>query len=122
MVHTAWRAHGVLPACEFSKPYPDWPSARQEALRHACLSGVRYITVQDPTGVVVGDWDWYTNRWRVYALHIGACDGEIGLDGEPCDGQLYAKPGEVQVRCPRCGGWSGYRARGMRQPFDVCGL
>ncbi|MCG5464327.1 hypothetical protein MED01_002493 [Micromonospora sp. MED01] len=117
-VHTSWRAHRSLRADETTSTHPDWPTARRIALRLACLSGARYVTVQDPTGVVVADWDAYTNRWREYALHVGECDGERGPDGEPCDGQLYAKPGDVQVRCPRCGGWSGYRARGMRQPFE----
>ncbi|MFD6565495.1 hypothetical protein [Micromonospora profundi] len=120
-VHTSWRAHRSLPAAETTSTHPDWPTARHNALRLVCLAGARYVTVQDPTGVVVGDWDWYTNRWREYALHIGQCDGECEPDGVPCDGQLYAKPGDVQVRCPRCGGWSWYRARGMRLPFEGAG-
>ncbi|MGW3808838.1 hypothetical protein [Micromonospora sp. NPDC005113] len=118
-VHTSWREWKSAPAVETAWEYPDWPTARQAALRDACLAGVRYVTVQDPEGVVAGDYDRYTNRWREYALHIGACDGESEPDGEPCDGQLYAKPSDVQVRCPRCRGWSGYRARGMRQPFEA---
>lgn len=118
-VYTSWRAHGSLPAAETSETHPDWPTARRQARRHLCLSGVRYVTVLDPEGIVAGDYDWYTGRWREYALHIGACDGESEPDGVPCDGQLYAKPSDVQVRCPRCRGWTGYRARGMRQPFEA---
>lgn len=65
-VHTSWRAHRSLPAAETTESHPDWPTARRDALGLACLSGVRYVTVQDPDGVVVGDWDRYTNRWREY--------------------------------------------------------
>lgn len=117
-VYTTWRESGSVSAAETSQTFPDWSTARHHARRNACLAGVRYVTIVDPEDVVAGEYDRYTNRWREYALHIGACDGEREPDGVPCDGQLYAKPSDVQVRCPRCRGWTGYRARGMRQPFE----
>ena len=120
-VHTSWKAVGDSLAVELSESHPDWPSARRGAMRYACLAGVRYTSVQGPDDVVVGDYDRYTNRWREYAVHVGACSNELEPDGEPCEGQLYAKPSGVQVRCPRCGGWTGYRAFGMRQPFEAAG-
>ncbi|MBC9005166.1 hypothetical protein [Micromonospora aurantiaca (nom. illeg.)] len=118
-VFVSWQGSSTVAAVETREPLLDWPSARSLALRLACCNGARYVTVQGPGAVVVGDWDRYTNRWREYALHVGVCDNDLEPDGEPCGGQLYAKPSDVQVRCPRCGGWTGYRARGMRQPFEA---
>ncbi|MEV5211238.1 hypothetical protein AB0K35_27580 [Micromonospora sp. NPDC053740] len=118
-VHTSWRANGNLRADNLTESHPDWPTARRAGLQYACLAGIRYVTVTDPDDVVAGDYDRYTNRWREYALQVGACTGESEPDGVPCDGQLYAKPSDVQMRCPRCGGWTGYRAHGMRQPFEA---
>lgn len=118
-VYVTWQAYGYCPSGEVSNTHPDWPTARRQALHLACCRGARYITVCGPDSIVVADWDQYTNRWREYALHIGPCDGESEPDGVPCGGQLCAKPNDVQVRCPHCGGWTGYRARGMRQPFEI---
>ncbi|MER7331802.1 MULTISPECIES: hypothetical protein [unclassified Micromonospora] len=117
-VYTSWRADGPVPAAETSETHLDWPPARRQGRSLARCAGARYVTVCGPGNIVVADWDRYTNLWREYALHIGACDGESEPDGDPCGGQLYARPSDVQVRCPRCQGWIGYRARGMRQPFE----
>lgn len=47
--------------------HDSWPAARLNARQVACLAGVRYVSVQDPNDVVVGEYDRYTNRWREYA-------------------------------------------------------
>jgi hypothetical protein len=67
-VYTSWRASVVVPAAETSETHPDWPTARRQALNFACCNGVRYVSVQDPDDVVVGEYDRYTNRWREYHL------------------------------------------------------
>lgn len=91
---------GFTETCQM---FPDWPQARRNALSMACLRGVRYVSVLDPDRLVAGDWDWLSNRWRVYALPVGVCDYFREPDGPECDGVLYVKPtDEVQVRCPRC--------------------
>lgn len=118
-VYTTWRA---LPdgwtSGETASTFPDWPQARRHGLQAACLAGVRYVTVVDPDHVIAADYDRLTHRWCEYALHIGACDNYLELEDRPCDGQLYARPCDIQTRCPRCRAWIGCRARGMRLPFE----
>lgn len=116
-VYVSWRATSDGRADETFGTFSDWPTARRNGRQVSCFDGVRYITILDPDHIVTADYDRYTNRWREYALHIGACDNYVEPDGPACDGQLYARPTDVQVRCPRCGAVVG--ARGYdRRPFD----
>lgn len=64
-VFASWRA---IPdsAFESCREHASWPEARHDALKTACLSGVRYISVQDPNDIAVGEYDQITNRWRQY--------------------------------------------------------
>jgi hypothetical protein len=61
-VHTTWRTRGT----DTAEIRPDWPTARRKAMQLACLAGTLYVSVQDPTDVVAGEWDRWTNRWREY--------------------------------------------------------
>jgi hypothetical protein len=117
-VHASWRSAGTGGGDETCETFPDWPTARRHALGLACLAGVRYVAVQNPDDVVAGEYDGYTNRWREYGLHVGSCPNELEPHGVPCDGELYARPEDVQVRCARCGAWCGTRAHGLRRPFE----
>lgn len=56
----------VLAAGETVYEHPSWPAARRDALQLTCLAGTRYVSVQRPDGVVAGEYDRYTNRWRQY--------------------------------------------------------
>lgn len=120
-----WTVHVSLdpaawPFPETCQEFSDWPTARRDALHTACLHGVRYISVLDPDRRVAGDWDWLSNRWRVYALPAGECDYFREPDGPACDGILYVKPNDwPAVRCPRCRCWTGVGAPEMRRPFEV---
>ncbi len=71
-VFAEWCATASVGRQETSTERPDWQAARSEALQLACLSGVRYVVVQDLDGVVAGEYDRYTNRWREYRRHLGA--------------------------------------------------
>lgn len=121
-VYTVWRPSLDMGVVETAHMFPDWPAARHEALSLYCCNGVRSATVVDPDHVVAGDIDKLDGRWREYRLHIGECDNYRETEDEPCDGQLYAKPDDVQVQCPRCRGWTGVRAPGMRLPYDPAGV
>lgn len=60
------RVLGLWSGPETCTEHPSWPEARRQALQMSCLHGTRYVTVQDPTDVVIGEYDRYTNRWRQY--------------------------------------------------------
>lgn len=116
-VHAEWKALTGGCADETSQTFPDWPTARRNGLKTACLRGVRSVTILDPESIVAADYDRSTNQWRQYALHIGACDNYLEHEDRPCTGQLYARPQDIQVRCPLCQAWCGVQAPGIRQPF-----
>jgi hypothetical protein len=117
-VFTVWRAGIDIEPVEVGQMFPDWFTARRHALKTTCLTGVRSVTLCDPQLVVAGDFDRITGRWREYRLRIGACDNYLEQADRPCAGQLYAEPFDQQVKCPRCGGWSGARAPGMQLVYD----
>lgn len=121
-VSSSWQPLGGKDLPEICETFPDWPAARREGLQLSCLLGVRSVTVVDPHGVVAAEYDRITNLWTEHALHIGPCGNYLEAVDEPCDGQLYARPDDVQVRCPRCGGCCGVRAPGMRLPFEPAQL
>lgn len=102
---------------ETSETFPDYPPARRHAMQMACLRGVRYVVLLDPHQVIAGEYLRFTNVFRQYALHIGACDNFHEPEGPQCAGQLYARPDDVQVRCPRCAAWTGAGAPGMHWPY-----
>lgn len=65
-VYASWQATRSTPAQETSETRPNRGAAIAAAISLACCAGVRYVTVQDPGHVVVGEYDRYTNRWREY--------------------------------------------------------
>lgn len=117
-VHTSWAPLPQLGVVDVWEQFPDWPAARRSALKLACLAGVRYVSVVDPQHTVAGDYDRFSGRWRTYALPVGVCGNESEPDGQMCGAQLYARPGQVQTRCWKCGGWTGCAAPGIHRIFD----
>lgn len=57
------------------------------------------------------------DRAREGVRHIGRCGSEREPDGSECMEQLYAAPADVQVKCPKCGGWQGVNAPGRPPGF-----
>ncbi|MEU7170341.1 hypothetical protein ABZ949_02470 [Micromonospora tulbaghiae] len=113
-VHTSWRAHRSVPAGETTAVFPDWPTARRQGRHLACLEGVRYVQVEGPGSVVVGDYDRYTNVWREYTFPLGQCGAEIDQPDftvRVCAGLLRARCAAPQVKCLSCGGWHGIHSR-----------
>lgn len=82
------RTHGSWAGPETCREHPSWPAARRDALRTAALRGARYVTVQDPDDVVVGDYDRYTNYWRQYPRALVAVDHTTEVTDE--DGRFAA--------------------------------
>lgn len=109
-VYSYWRPINDWAAGEMAHTYPDWPTARWQALHTICLSGVRTVTVVDPDHIVVGDYDNFIRCWRQYALPVGSCPR--------CPGQLHARPGDTEVTCPQCKAKTSASAPGLRTPFD----
>ena len=71
-VYTSWQANGTVSAAETCETRTDWPTARRHALSLTCCRGVRYVSLQGPGDVVVGEYDRYTNRWREYIRALAA--------------------------------------------------
>lgn len=116
LVHSEWLP---LPrtnsADQIVMPYPSQAAAERHALQLACCAGTRYLSVEGPDAVVTFEWDRYTNRARYYGRsYLGRCGNEQEPDGLVCTVPLYAAPGDVQVRCPGCGGWTGVQSPGRR--------
>jgi hypothetical protein len=70
-VFASWRGIPDPPLGSWAGPetcheHASWPEARHDSLKTACLNGVRYVSVQDPNDVAVGEYDQVTNRWRQY--------------------------------------------------------
>lgn len=76
VIYASWQVDSRAPAAETSNAFPDWSTARRQALHLTCCRGARYVTVCGPDSVVVADWDRYTRLWREYILNIRSCDGE----------------------------------------------
>lgn len=57
---------GLYAGPETVTEHPTWAKARHDALQHACMRGVRYVSVQRPDDVVAGEYDRITNHWRQY--------------------------------------------------------
>ncbi len=109
LVHSEWLPGGGLPGEGISLLYGDQESAERAALRTACCAGARSVAVEGPGHVITLDWDRYSNVARRYGRYIGVCGNEREPDGEVCVEELYARPADLQVRCPACGAWQGVR-------------
>ncbi len=108
-VFTSWRAVpdrvlGLWAGSETCREHPSWVAARHDALQTACLYGARYITVQDHTDVVVGEYDAYTNRWQQYPGALVDVDHTTEVTDEPCHvGRGVVLGRLVTVRAVRAG-------------------
>lgn len=113
-VIASWQASGHLSATETEQTYGELPAARRAALDLASCRGVRYVQLQGPGHLVVGEYDRYTNGWREYRHLLGACGAEYDQDDlsiRVCGGEVYISPGAVQTRCATCGAREGTLSR-----------
>jgi hypothetical protein len=123
VVHSEWLPlPGSRSAERIAVTYPDQHAAEYAALHTACCKGARYISVEGPDTLVTLDWNRYTNVARRFTRYLGPCGNEQEPDGRVCTGELYARPGDPQVKCPVCGGWTGVLSPGRARYYGTRGL